>query len=522
MKKIVLRDYQEELLKTARDAYQSGTRRILLQSPTGSGKGILAASFAHNAASRGKHCLLVVHRREIVHQLADHLRSFGLNPSIVMASAGVKADPGCTVASIQTLHSRVQRGVTPPPADLIFIDEAHRSSARSYAWLVDAYPEATHIGLTATPCRMDDKPLSGYWEDLICGPQIPDLIKRGHLSEVRMFTLPADAIDVGSVKKARGDYSESDLSRVMDKSILVSGIVEKWKALGEGNRTIVFATGVEHSKHIVRSFIDAGVPAAHLDGSMPLEERQGVIESLRNGSIQVLSNCMVLTEGFDLPSVKTVVLARPTKSKSLYLQMAGRALRPFEGKQCIILDHACCYHEHGRVDQDWEWSLTDSARSAGKRQPGACCPACMFVNDFGADVCAECGALLVRPVNDNDERKGPQMVDGELVEITNAVKARAAEMQAKSLWDELWKTAITSGYRDGWVYREYEERTGRKPYEDKLYPTHFAEAFYPHLHERGKIRRESYVARAAGFERTHREKWAAKIEKQIEEIRNAG
>jgi superfamily II DNA or RNA helicase len=244
------------------------------------------------------------------------------------------------IASVQTLSSRCLRGsMDLPYSDIVVIDEAHHVRARTYKEIVARYPDARIIGLTATPSRRDGRGLGSSFEEMIEGPQVSDLIDQKYLVGTKVYA--PSTPDLKGVRVEKGDYVESQLSKRVDLPELVGDIVTHWLRLSGRQRTIIFATSVGHSRHIEEELKRAGVKVAHIDGSTPKEERDDVLAKLASSDLEVVTNCMVLTEGFDLPDIGCIVLARPTKSMGLFRQMVGRGLRPAEGKDhCLVLDHS--------------------------------------------------------------------------------------------------------------------------------------------------------------------------------------
>ena len=332
-----LRPYQTEAVQDIRSSVGAGNKRVLLQASTGSGKTIIAADIMQRAAEKSSRVLFLAHRRELIDQCSDKLWRFGVRHGIIMAGRRLDLVERVQVASVQTLTSRaIRREVMElPPTDLIVIDEAHRSASDSYREIVERYPTAVLLGLTATPCRTDGKGLGHIYQDLICCPSMAELTEQGYLVPVRYFAPTAP--DLEGVEVRAGDYVEKQLAERMDKAKLVGDVVEHWQKFGEDRQTIVFATNVRHSQHLAEKFQQAGVQAAHLDGKTEKPEREHLLADLGQGRLRVLCNCEVLTEGWDSPTVSCCVLAKPTKSLGRYLQMAGRVLRPAEGKTVSAL-----------------------------------------------------------------------------------------------------------------------------------------------------------------------------------------
>ena len=234
------------------------------------------------------------------------------------------------------------------------------------------------------------------YQKMILGPSISSLIELEHLVPV-LYYAPSKP-DLKGLKVRMGDYVETELADRMDKVQLVGDIVENFSRICPDRQAVVFATGVRHSIHIKERFLDAGFSAEHIDGGTPKNERDEILEKLATGEVQVVSNCMVLTEGWDCPPVSCCVLARPTKSLGLYIQMAGRILRPYEEKDnAIIIDHAGAVYEHGFIDDSREWSLAPGekiqdreSRSKKKKKEPITCEECKAVYTGQPD-CPQCG-----------------------------------------------------------------------------------------------------------------------------------
>ncbi len=351
---IQLRPYQISAIEQTRQIIASGSRRILINAPTGAGKTCLGAKILEGAYRKGSPTLFLAHRRELIEQSAAKIQDAGIEDyGIIMAGSGRNnAQALVQIASVQTLIRREL-----PPAKIIMIDEAHRAAAKSYRDIVANYPGAVVIGLSATPERQDGKGLDDLFDDMVTVSTIPELIEQGYLMAPTCYVGRA-SLDLSNVPTRGGDYVEGALEKAMDKPTLIGDILSEWKRLGNGRPTAIFATGVEHSKHIAEAFWQAGIPAASVDGSMSVREREAIISDWKRGSLKVVSNCMVFTEGFDFPELEVCILARPTKSVGLYLQIVGRVMRTSPNKgRAIVLDHAGCVEMHGAPSIHREWSL---------------------------------------------------------------------------------------------------------------------------------------------------------------------
>jgi superfamily II DNA or RNA helicase len=462
-----LRPYQVDVIAELEQAIAAGKRKVLLVAPTGSGKTVIAAAIIAGTARR---VLVVAHRREIVNQTSDKLTARGVLHGIIQAGDEKKLRPmaAVQVASIQTLHARAIRSSTMfmPPAALVIIDEAHHACAMTYQKVIDAYPNAIILGLTATPCRGDRRGLGGIFKTIIECPQVAPLIEQGYLVKTRVYA-PINP-DLRGIKTQAGDYVETQLAERMDKPKLVGDIVTHWHKYGDGRRTVVFACSVGHSIHIRDEFIKAGVRAEHLDGATPSADRDAILARLASGQTEVVPNCMVLTEGFDCPDIGCIILARPTKKMGLYRQMIGRGLRPADGKSdCVILDHSGAVFRHGLPADHVEWTLdTDRMATAPAHQArlerkvtGLIeCTQCSALR-LGGKPCPNCGFLPRRP-----GQYVPHL-EGELGLVTGGrARAPVYDRDTKRRW--YWEfTAIARqlGKNPGWPYHLYLTKFGEKP-----------------------------------------------------------
>lgn len=289
------------------------------------------------------------------------------------------------------------------------------------------------------------------FDALIVGADVQQLIDGGYLVQPRCYSV--DLADLGGVKKTRGDYDKAEVAELLDKPRIVGDVVATYRKLADGLPAVVFCVTVAHAEHVAREFRAAGYRAYSADGSMSDEDRQRVIDGLGNGYTQVLCTCDLISEGTDIPAIAAAIMLRPTMSEGLYIQQVGRALRPVPGKlEAIIIDHVGNVRKHGLPDDLREWQLTNDkvkTRGAGKE---ATIRVTMCLNCFSAfnpaPVCPTCGT----PVE--VKKVAPQVVDGELIEITRAER-KAARMEvgmARTL-DDLRAIARDRGYKNGWVWR---------------------------------------------------------------------
>lgn len=438
-KLIQLREYQVESIEAVRAAIRAGKRRIILTIPTGGGKTYTAVSIIASAIGKGKRCLFVAHRLELIDQCVRSIFKVGLTCVGVIRAGDKRADLSqpIQVASIQTLARRKQDDV-----DIVIIDEGHRAASKSYVThLFERHPRAIFIILTATPCRSDNKPLNAIADDLIVGALYSELLASGAIVEPRVYSTPM-LPDMSTVRTKDGDFNRDDLEAAMNRGALIGDLYEQW-AKHPRQRTVAFAVSVAHSLAIVEMFRSKGVKAEHLDGETKEDERKAILERLESGETELVSNVGVLCEGWDLPSCKTLILARPTKSLALYMQMAGRILRPWNGVTPVVLDHGGNVDRHGLPHEDREWTL--DAKPKRKRDaapPVKTCKGCFAYIAANVRTCPHCGQE-----NDvasaNPAAKDPVIVDLELRTL------------AKDTDDERMKTfraLVAKCRRMGWKF----------------------------------------------------------------------
>ena len=323
------------------------------------------------------------------------------------------------------------------------------------------------IGITATPCRGDGRGLGDIFEMLMECPPVPELIKGGFLVGTKVYA--PSRPDISGIEIERGDYVERQLAERVDRPDLVGDIASHWHRLGERRPTVVFASSVGHSVHLRDEFRRSSVVAEHIDGTTPTDERDAILAGLASGTVEVVCNYGVLTEGWDSPVASCVVLARPTKHHGLFRQMVGRVLRPAPGKaDALVLDHAGAVFEHGFIEEPVNWTLSPGKRAENPRQTARAqsrapaltsCPECSAVR-FEGHPCPVC---KWRP------QPKPQSVDVADGELGLVDRNRVVKLPQRSGDDELrfyrqlLYIAEERGYQRGWAAHKYREKFGSWP-----------------------------------------------------------
>lgn len=451
-----LRDYQADAVQAIRASYLSKKKAPLLVLPTGGGKTVVFSYIAATTASRGKRALILVHRVELLRQTSAALDKSGVRHGLINPKYTPDPLAPVQVASVQTLIKRLHKFQVP---DLIVIDEAHHATAGTWKKIIDHYPTAHVLGVTATPCRSDGtglgKEAGGVFDDLVMGPQVPELIARGFLVRPIIYA-PATRIDLSGVKTSRGDYDKEELAKVMDKPTITGDAVSHYRKICPGYPAVVFCVSVAHAEHVASEFRAAGYRAYSVDGSMDDDIRKRILGGLGNGTVDVVTSCDLISEGTDIPAIGCAILLRPTQSLGLYLQQVGRALRVIDGKDhAIILDHVGNVLTHGLPEEEREWTLDGETRKRrGKREEEKAvrvnqCEKCYAVHT-PAPACPHCGHVYII------KEKAPQQVDGELKQINAealAWKKRQSQIEvakAETL-EELQAIARARGFKPGWA-----------------------------------------------------------------------
>lgn len=488
MTALPLRPYQEAVIDQLRASVSSGKRAPLLVAPTGSGKTVMAAAIIQGAVGYGHNVLFLAHRRELISQAHQKLYAASVDAGVILAGHPAHPSAPVQIASVWTLWSRAVRGaaIPMPPANLIIIDEAHHARATTYRRIVEAYPDATVIGLTATPCRSDGKGLGAIFDDLIEAPSIAKLVQDSYLVPTKVYA--PDKPDLTGVTTARGDYVEKQLAERMDKPQLIGCIAEHWARHARDRKTVLFATGVAHSLHCRDELRGAGAMAEHIDGSTPVDEREAILAGFAAGTVDVICNAQVLTEGWDCPDAAALVLARPTKSIVLYRQMLGRVMRTAPGKSdALVLDHAGAVFEHGLPEDPVRWTLSPDkradrpmqrARAAGSMPKLEACLECGAAR-FGGKPCPACGWRPRR------RAESFEVADGELGRIDAKRRVKAANMgeDERNRWHRMLAyIGQEKGYKAGWASHKYREKFKDWP------PTRYATPEPPDAQVRAWVR----------------------------------
>lgn len=466
---LVLRDYQAQVIADARAALRKH-RRVLIVLPTGGGKTAIASFMTSESAARGKRVYFNCHRFELVEQTSRTWRKYGIEHGFI-AAGRPRVVRFANICSIDTLKNRL---MTTPEPDVCIWDECHHLGAAGWQLIMDAWPNAYHIGLSATPWRLDGSGMGRQFDTMVEGPTSAWLMERGHLSQYEIFAPNPPDMKGARTDKA-GEWSKREASKRMDMPKRTGDIVAHWNKHARGLRTIAFAVNVADSLEIVRRFNEAGIPAAHLDGKTEDGVRERAIQDFAAGRILILSNVALFGEGFDLSAIAQtdvtidcLIDAAPTKSLSAVLQRWGRVLRP-KDYPAIILDHAGNSNTHGFPDDEREWTLADRERSgrggsapAGPPPPYTCTCFRQIKRPLPAN-CPHCKVAIVPDVAPVEE--GDEDLQRRTAEDKRAIRAQQkAEENAATTLPELVALAHRRGYQNptGWAMAKFSGSAWRK------------------------------------------------------------
>lgn len=465
-----LRKYQSDLLGRAHQARAQGRHRPLLDLPTGGGKGTIAAEEVREAAAQGKRVVVCCHRLEILKQLNDRIVPLGIRPSFI--AQGMPADPSNPVqlAMIPTLHRRVQGGL--PPADLLILDEAHHSVARTWREVIAAYGDTDITGYSATPFPTGGG-LDEVFDAHLRGPDARWLTDNGFLTPGAYYA--PSVPDLAGLRTVRGDWSTEDLEKAMQRSRRFGSAVKSYSTiLWPGATAVMFCVSVAHAQEEVDALNAAGIRARILTGDTKGPERDALFAALAARELDIVATVDVVSEGVDIPSIDAVFLMRPTQSMVVARQQIGRALRVSPGKDlAYIIDHGGVIARHGRAIDPVAYTLagldhTDRDKretSDGELISISTCSGCLRVYET-APCCPYCGCVVQtkQRVSRHQEAEIKRLTDEEAERMAEAraIARRKEEAGEKTLADWL-KIAKDRGYKPGWAHQRHKLRQAKSP-----------------------------------------------------------
>lgn len=474
-----LRPYQQDCT----DQFLAGTGNTALILPTGGGKTVIVSGIVHHWDDG--FVVVIAHRQELVTQISTALARDGVEHTIIANKTVIKnatklhvqkhgrcfykVSSKVIVASVQTLVRRLEEVEKfRHLVRLWVIDECHHVLKKNqWGQACSLFPNARGLGVTATPIRADGKALGsqydGVFDNMIVGEKMSNLINDGYLCPYRIFSPPTKSLDLSTVdiSSSTGDYSKVKLARAVERSKIHGDIVNHYKRLAMGKRGVTFVPSVETAEHVALEFNAAGVPAEVVSAKTPDLLRVSLVDRLRTGSLLQLVNVDLFGEGFDLPAIEVVSMARPTKSYALFCQQFGRCLRILEGKtHGMIIDHVGNVLEHGLPDFNEYWTLgyyTEKKGTGGAGKPlYKVCPACTMVFERFLKTCPICGYVDKPGI---DSERTIDTVDGDLVELDPAELTRLRIEKARIDGEPLYPMNASPMIRSAIAKRHDERQT---------------------------------------------------------------
>jgi DNA repair protein RadD len=425
-----LRPYQTQLVTEIRGQYQLGRKAVLAVLPTGGGKTVCFSYIAQAASVKGNRVLILVHRAELLDQAS---RAMPVPHGIIAANRAMDLSHTVQVASVQTVARRLHL----LPRDffqLVVVDEAHHTTAGTWARVIAHFHAAKLLGVTATPIRGDGRGLGEHYQAMVQGPTAAELTSDGYLAPARVLAPPG--FDSAGLRKRMGDFDTKQAEQRV--GTIMGDCLGHYRKHLSGQTAIAFCCSVAHAEAVAHLFQSAGIAAASIDGSMDTSTRRELLQRLAVGDLKVLTSCALIGEGVDVPSVGGCILLRPTASVGLHLQMIGRCLRPQPGKTAVVLDHVGNTLRLGHHLEERDWTMDGLKKRDREAAPSVkVCPTCFATSPSTAQVCRDCGHVFAPP-----ERRELRQVEGELVEISKSSKA--AHHAARLPWvNDLLKIAGT-------------------------------------------------------------------------------
>ena len=408
-------EHQSNLIADTSKHFQAGAKGVLIWLATGAGKTVIASDMIQKICKSQPPIWFLVHSEELIKQTSRTFKNFGIPHGIMAAGWPESTTAPVQICSIMSVKNRYTRYPSPR---WIFWDECHYMGAKTWTNIYNLYPSARHIGLSATPVRLDGKGFDGFFQAISRGPSIKWLIDNKYLSDYTIFAPTNFSTD--GIKKTAGDFDSKMIAEAMNKPNIVGDCFEQWVKYAKGLQTIAFSPNILFSESLVDKFRSNGVNAYHVDGKTPALEREKIINAYSEGKIQLLSNCNLFIAGFDVPKISCILDAAPTMSLARHIQKNGRGLRTAANKdKLIIIDQWNGYLRHGLIDdeRDWELAGKDKTNKRGNKNdtPTKRCNVCFAANNSFNAFCTNCGSPF-----EVSKRSGPEQIDGDLAEIDKA------------------------------------------------------------------------------------------------------
>lgn len=439
-----LRDYQTEAIHKLKQSLKAGHTAPILRLDCGAGKTVIACSIAESMVKKGTKLLFLVHRQELLKQTIDTFNNAGIN------------NQNIAVGMVITVSHNLDKY----DPDVIICDECNFALSKTWRTVLDAYPKAIKIGLSATPVRLSGEPMGDVFDDILEVISAQELIKRKYLCEYDYYA-PKINFDISEIKKRCGDYNAEQIATALDKPKIYGDVLAHYKKLADGRKTIVYCATVKHSEDTAEQFRQAGYNAAHFEANTKDIDRKQIIADFKSGKITILCNVDLVSFGFNCPDCDCIVLLRPTCSISLFIQQSCRALRGREGKRAIILDFVNNVNRHGLPTETREWSLTGRItcknESADPDILVRQCKNCLRVYSGTGRICPYCGEEQPKTRREIEQDEKAELERIEKIERRNKRKEQG---RAETL-EELIAIGHSRGYKNPvfWARMVYNSRT---------------------------------------------------------------
>jgi DNA repair protein RadD len=453
--------------------------RLMVQLAAGGGKTHLAAKLSAASLAKGGRVSFLCHRDYLMFQTANTYAEYDIRHSYLAAGKPLNLRSRAHIGMIGSLKSR--QGKIAPPT-LAFSDEAHHGVAATWKEAIERWPDTTFIGLSATPgARTDGKGLDEVYDDIICGPQISELIRIGALSDFRYF-VGRPIHELNDVKKVAGEYVAGKQAEILDKPTIIGDVIGTYRKLAMGEKAVYFAPNVKMSMDMAEAFTAAGLPFQHMDKDTPDWKRKSIARAIAKGELLGFTNVYIAGEGFDLAAqagmkvnLKVTGLVHKTASLIRLIQEGMRCMRADDtGTPGKILDHCGNHNEHQWLpSDDIHWTLQGAERKP-KLVADVRCPGCHAMLSASVHICPHCGTSA-DDEREAIERKRAEMeiIEGELLEVRRREEQEAAALEAAQKLDkrreewqcktlEDWRAlAARRGLKPGWAWYRYNNQKRR-------------------------------------------------------------
>ena len=459
---ITLRPYQKKFIADVRAEFSKGCKRICGVAPCGAGKTVMTGWMIKEAVNRGNRSIFFVHRKELIEQTAQTFSTLQIPFGIIAAGHKPNYNLPVQIASVQTLVNRLDNL---PQPNFLICDECHHILAKTYLKIINHWKDSFLLGVTATPERLGGVRLGDIFQSMVQAPTVKELIQLGNLTDFTYYAPPSN-LNFKKLKLVHGDYQIDQAAHMMQDSKVVHDVIGNYQKFAKGKSCICYCVNVEHSKITADAFNQAGIPAAQCDGETPKDERAAIVNNFRKGNIKVLCNAELFGEGFDVPNMDAVILARPTKSLTLHIQQSMRPMRPDKNnpsKKAVILD--CVDRNLGLPDDPRCWSLDpNKEKEEPQHPPMKICPECQAVIPAGCRVCTNCGYEFEYSNWINGDAELSEVLHGlnhflQLAEQHGYKKGWAVfkAMELATSYDDFLSIAQAMHYKKGWAWHKWQE-----------------------------------------------------------------